>query len=163
MDMTTFEQIVKDQVEMCSKVMLAKSEEYSRNQDKLWNFKIAGRKLGVSQMQANRGMTIKHTVSIEDLITDIEEGKTVSMEVLDEKFTDEINYLLLLKAQMIEEISDKILADEAVVKLLDRAVRQTKELEEAEEKARQDQEKQAEYDRLSKIPPKKAAHRKKGK
>lgn len=163
MDVSTFEQIVKDQMEMCSKIMLTKSAEYSRNNDKLWNFKVAGRKLGVSQMQANRGMTIKHTVSIEDLITDIEEGKAVSLEVLDEKFTDEINYLLLLKAQMIEEIADKILTDEAVVKLLDRAVRQTKELEAAEERARQEQEQQAEYDRLSKIPPKAASHKKKGK
>ena len=50
-------------------------------------------------------MELKHYVSIMDIVDNIEK-ELPSIEKLEEKFTDEINYLLLLKALILERYAD---------------------------------------------------------
>jgi hypothetical protein len=47
-------------------------------------------------------MMAKHTISIYDMCYGDRNGKTYSLELWDEKITDSINYLLLLKALVTE-------------------------------------------------------------
>ena len=48
-------------------------------------------------------MALKHLVSIDDIINDTKRDKYPTDDILDEKFGDMINYLILAKAVIIEE------------------------------------------------------------
>ena len=85
-----------------------KNTEYSRNDDKLHNFKRAGALLGVTPHEALVGMWSKHLISILDIVNDYAEtGKIPSSSAIDEKFTDAINYLHLLEGLFRESQADK--------------------------------------------------------
>ena len=94
-----FEQIVKRQMDLCETVLLNKAEEYA-TEDRLHNFKIAAELSGISLKQALGGMMAKHTVSIYDMCWSEDE---FSPEKWDEKITDHLNYLFILKAVLVEE------------------------------------------------------------
>ena len=99
-----FNEIFEQQIEESRATLVAKSVEYSRNNDRLWNFKVAANKRNCTPEEANRGMTVKHTVSIDDMVDGLKDGKLPSYEALQEKIGDEINYLILLKAQIMERM-----------------------------------------------------------
>lgn len=101
----TFNVLVAECIEKIRSTLVKKSGEYSRNDDKLHNFKRAGAMLGCTPEKALLGMMVKHTTSIFDMVDDLEKGKFPSLEMLDEKFTDNLNYLILLKALIKESIN----------------------------------------------------------
>lgn len=95
-----FNDIVAKQLEYCTSLMCQKGVEYdSSTEDRLRSFKVAAELQGVSSKQALAGMMCKHTVSIYDMCKDGE----YSIAKWEEKITDHINYLLLLKALIVEE------------------------------------------------------------
>ncbi len=83
----------------CSRLLAGvKNTEYSRNDDKLHNFKRAGALLGCTPHEALIGMWSKHLISILDMVRDYaKDGVMPSSAAVDEKFTDAINYLHLLE------------------------------------------------------------------
>lgn len=99
-----FDELLQFTLHTIQTVMGLKSGEYSRNDDKLHNFKRAAGVLGTTPEKALLGMMTKHTVSILDIVDDLEKGKLPSAELLAEKIGDELNYLILLKALIMERI-----------------------------------------------------------
>lgn len=95
-----FEKVVKDQIKMCEDVLINKAKEYSDDSDRLHNFKNAAGMMGCDAKEALSGMMAKHTISVYDMCRN---GKDYPIELWNEKITDHINYLLLLKAVVIEE------------------------------------------------------------
>lgn len=104
--MTTeeFNKVIAEQMDRCKDILCIKAEEYA-TQDRLHNFKNAAGMQGCSPKEALAGMMAKHTISIYDMCRD---GKPHSIEMWDEKITDHINYLLLLKAVVEDERKDTI-------------------------------------------------------
>jgi len=102
-----FDTLLDNTIEQIRQTMGSKSSEYARNSDKLHNFKRAAGVLGVSPEKALLGMLTKHTVSILDIIDDLDRGKLPSVELLCEKIGDELNYHILLKALILERIYAK--------------------------------------------------------
>jgi hypothetical protein len=98
MDRDQFENILDAQIKRVRDVLVLKATEYA-NEDRLANFKKAAVLAGRGIPQIIGGMMIKHTVSIYDMI---ESGKPYSIDVWNEKITDHINYLILLRASLIE-------------------------------------------------------------
>ena len=96
----TFESVTQEQLTLCTDILCKKSKEYSSQEDKLHNFKNAAGLQGVTQIQALSGMMAKHTISIYDMCMS---DKTFPVALWEEKITDSINYLLLLKAAVVEE------------------------------------------------------------
>lgn len=94
-----FEDILDAQIKRVRDVLVVKATEYA-NEDRLANFKKAAHLVGATIPQAISGMMVKHTVSIYDMI---ESGEEFTMEQWDEKITDHINYLILLRAAVAEE------------------------------------------------------------
>lgn len=93
-----FEEIVKARIESCVATLCRKSIEYSREGDRLSNFLRAALFEDEEPEMALRGMLTKHIVSVYDIVDDIEfENKLPSKELLGEKITDCINYLMLLE------------------------------------------------------------------
>lgn len=81
-------------------MLIRKGNEYATT-DMLHNFKIAAKLQKESPAQALGGMMAKHTVSVYDMI---QSAEMFTLEQWNEKLTDHINYLLILKAIVIEEL-----------------------------------------------------------
>lgn len=95
-----FEAVVEEQIRICKDVLIGKAKEYAQDDDRLHNFKNAAGMMGCDPKEALAGMMAKHTISIYDMCRD---GEEHSIGLWTEKITDHINYLLLLKAIVMEE------------------------------------------------------------
>lgn len=98
MKIEDFNNIVEYRLRQCRSILVPKGEEYSRNGDRLWNFKRAGELLGCTPERALLGMWTKHLISIMDIIDDLDLAIIPSDELMNEKFNDAINYVMLLEA-----------------------------------------------------------------
>lgn len=95
-----FEKVIKQQIKTCEDVLIGKAKEYATDDDRLHNFKNAAGMMSCDPKEALAGMMAKHTISVYDMCRS---GKDYSIELWNEKITDHINYLLLLKAIVEEE------------------------------------------------------------
>jgi hypothetical protein len=96
-----FNQVVEEQIAKCQGMLVSKREEYVMGtNDVLHNFKQAANLQNCEVRQALGGMMVKHTVSVFDMI---EAERTYDMATWAEKITDSINYLLLLRAVLVDE------------------------------------------------------------
>ncbi len=98
-----FDQLVARRLSACRKTLTAKGAEYSRDNDRLWNFKRAAAMDGTSPTMALLGMWKKHLVSIIDIIEGIDRGEIPSEAQVAEKFGDSINYHLLCEGLIAEQ------------------------------------------------------------
>lgn len=94
-----FNQILNDQFDRCRDTLGAKAVEYADDTDRLRNFKLAAALTEATPREALAGMLVKHTVSIFDMCLDGAEHPPAQW---DEKITDHINYLILLRAIVAE-------------------------------------------------------------
>lgn len=94
-----FERVIQDQVCRCLDTLVVKAKEYA-TEDRLHNFKVAAALHGCTPEKALAGMMAKHTVSVYDMCNS---GEVYNLDLWDEKITDSINYLLLLRAIVEEE------------------------------------------------------------
>lgn len=108
MDIKDFKLIATRQFENCKEVLLFKNVEYAKSDDVLSNLKTAAKLQNVSVEKALAGMMAKHTVSIYDMCYS---SYQYTMETWNEKITDHINYLVLLKAIVSEQIGEGIVND----------------------------------------------------
>jgi len=100
-------------LDKCFDVLAAKGKEYDRNDDAFHNFYRGGELLGVEPELALVGMFNKHIISILDIVDDVEqEGIFPDAEILNEKITDAINYLLLLNGLILEHKKEQEAYDE---------------------------------------------------
>lgn len=99
-----FEKVIKQQIKTCEDVLIGKAKEYATDDDRLHNFKNAAGMMSCDPKEALAGMMAKHTISVYDMCRS---GKDYPIELWNEKITDHINYLLLLKAVVTEE--DKLI------------------------------------------------------
>lgn len=98
-----FNEIIEEQINLCKDILCRKAEEYA-TEDRLHNFKCAGGLMNCDPKEALMGMMVKHTVSISDMCRS---GSNYPEDLWNEKITDSINYLLLLKALVVEEKEKK--------------------------------------------------------
>ena len=95
-----FNQAVDDQLDLCKSLLCKKGQEYdSDSGDRFHAFKVAAALQNETSLQALAGMMAKHTVSVYDLIR----SGCSDLTIWDEKITDHINYLLLLKGLLMDE------------------------------------------------------------
>lgn len=106
MKIIEFNKLVENQLEYCKKILINKGIEYAPNSkeenniDRLAHFKRTANFLGVNNKEALFAMLSKHLISISDMCKD---DNKYSIEKWDEKITDSINYLILLKAIIMED------------------------------------------------------------
>lgn len=100
MNSEEFERIFEAQVDICRSMLVTKAAEYAEDDDRLHNFDVAAEMQDCLAEQALGGMMAKHTVSIYDMIRG--GAESYSIDKWDEKITDHINYLILLRA-VVEE------------------------------------------------------------
>lgn len=102
-----FEQIVDETLQQIRETLLVKGKEYRRNNNPYHNFEVGARKKNISREKALDGMLLKHEVSIEDMTNDLDSGKLLSIGAVNEKFNDNIIYLIIKKAMFIDRIHNQ--------------------------------------------------------
>lgn len=106
MTQAEFELVFEQQIKHCSDTLHNKKKEYTgNNPDRLSAFKTAASLQDCSPEQALAGMMSKHIVSIYDMC--YSDNKTFSLKKWDEKITDTLNYLFLLKAIVKENLTNE--------------------------------------------------------
>ena len=86
-----------EQVALCARILQQKTKEYTGDDtDRLGAFKAAAALQHCTPEQALAGMLAKHIVSLYDMCFD--DGTHYDISTWDEKITDSLNYLFLLKA-----------------------------------------------------------------
>lgn len=112
--MTTerYNKIIEDQIQKCKDMLVKKGEEYASDEDPLHNFRAGAALLG-NEYRVLAGYMMKHTVSIYDMIND--DVHKHSIDKWEEKITDHINYLLILRAILDEELLGTLSLDDARV------------------------------------------------
>lgn len=108
-----FNQIVESRVKKTLDLLVNKAKEYAR-EDRLHNFKVAARLNGTTPTREAHGFLTKHIVSYLDLLNDIDAGKKVSSERVEEKIGDIITYFFLQEA-LITEYMDKHVSSEKIL------------------------------------------------
>ena len=94
-----FAEVLEQQLDRISAVLGVKTNEYATEDDQLKNIRAAAVLMGISMPESVAGTMVKHTVSIYHMI---KSGKPFPVEVWDEKITDHIIWLILLKAALHE-------------------------------------------------------------
>lgn len=101
MNSEQFAKIFDEQMRICSEMLFKKAGEYATDDERLHNFKVAAVVQANNPAQSLGGMMVKHTTSVYDMIN-AGDPNLFSMEMWDEKITDHINYLILLRAVVYE-------------------------------------------------------------
>lgn len=99
MNNARFTEIMNAQIDRCYSLLAIKQKEYNTDEDRLKAFKQAAAMLSGTPEQALLGMLAKHLTSIIKMING---GERYPEAVWNEKITDAINYLILLRA-LVEE------------------------------------------------------------
>jgi hypothetical protein len=100
MNAQDFDAVVERRLELIKAILLKKRAEYApEGGDRLHNFNRAAAMLQCSPESALIGMWTKHIVSLLD-ICDKVEHETPSIELIEEKVGDAVNYLVLLEAML---------------------------------------------------------------
>lgn len=98
-----FDTIVERRINKIKEVLSSKAKEYATESDRFHNFRVAGRIHGCSPERALKGMMIKHEVSVLDLIDLCDTNPdNLTIEIVEEKIGDNINYLILLEGLLKE-------------------------------------------------------------
>ena len=99
-----FDEVVDEVCEQIRFVLKHKAKEYRRCNNPFHNFDIGSQRSGLIHEKVLDGFLLKHEISIADMTSDLEEGILPSKEILDEKFGDNIIYLIIKKASIIDKI-----------------------------------------------------------
>lgn len=99
-----FKKICMSQFDHCYHIMTDRGEQYGRKGDRLAQFKDVALTRNTTPEDALMGMRAKHESSLEYMVRDLAEGRCASLIQWQEKITDSINYLLLLKALICERM-----------------------------------------------------------
>lgn len=105
MNNTLFTQLIKNQLKRCKEILLLKNEEYGSETDRLHNFNVGAAMTGKTPKEILGGFMLKHTISIYDMINSKEH---FDIKQWNEKITDHINYLLLLKVIVYDETRKRL-------------------------------------------------------
>ena len=101
-----FDEIVEEVCEQVKQTLLVKAKEYRRQNNPFHNFDMGSQRSGLIREKVLDGFLLKHEISIADMTNDLVDGKLPTKELLDEKFGDNIIYLIIKKASIIDKIEE---------------------------------------------------------
>lgn len=99
-----FEEVVANTLAEVKELLIVKGKEYRRNYNVYHNFDQGARIKGITPEKVLDGFLLKHEVSIADMTNDIDKGILPSKEKVEEKFNDNIIYLLIKKAMILNRL-----------------------------------------------------------
>lgn len=110
MNQKEFNEVIVRQTDHCKSMLVVKGAEYAPRAvkntavDRLAHFKKAAVVMNTTPKAALMGMLSKHLISVSDMCMGEQQ---YSKEQWDEKITDSINYFLILRAIVEEELNEE--------------------------------------------------------
>lgn len=101
---TDFDIEVQSTLQKIQELLLAKGKEYRRGNNPYHNFEVGAKMTNEIPEKVLHGFLLKHLVSYQDMLNDIEQGKLPKIEVVEEKFGDILVYFLIQKCLIINRI-----------------------------------------------------------
>ena len=102
-----FDQVVDIFLNSIRETLIVKSKEYRRNNNPFHNFDMGSKRSGLIREKVLDGFLLKHEISIADITNDLVDGKLPTIKVLDEKFGDNVIYLIIKMASIIDKIEQE--------------------------------------------------------
>ena len=101
-----FEEVVNVFLDGIKETLVVKGREYRRNNNPFHNFDVGSQRSGLIREKVLDGFLLKHEISIADITNDLEKGILPKISTLDEKFGDNVIYLILKMASIIDKIEE---------------------------------------------------------
>jgi len=102
-----FDEVIQQTLDRCKELLIIKGKEYRRNNDPFHNFNEGSKISGLIPEKVLDGFLLKHEISINDMTNDIEKGILPIEDKVNEKFDDNIIYLLIKKAMILNRIKQE--------------------------------------------------------
>jgi hypothetical protein len=102
-----FNELIDQTLNQIRETLIVKGKEYRRNNNVFHNFDEGSKRSGLIREKVLDGFLLKHEISIADMTNDLVEGKLPKIETVEEKFGDNLIYLLIKKASIIDKIENK--------------------------------------------------------
>lgn len=99
-----FDEVVYSTLEHLKDLLIVKGKEYRRNNNVFHNFDEGSKRSGLIREKVLDGFLLKHEISIADMTNDLEKGILPKIGTVNEKFDDNLIYLLIKKASIIDKI-----------------------------------------------------------
>jgi hypothetical protein len=99
-----FEKVINDTLLEVKELLIVKGKEYRRNDNVYHNFDQGAKIKGITPEKVLDGFLLKHEVSIADMTDDLYKGILPTKEKVEEKFNDNIIYLLIKKAMILNRL-----------------------------------------------------------
>ena len=99
-----FEKVINDTLSEVKELLIVKGKEYRRNDNVYHNFDQGAKIKGITPEKVLDGFLLKHEVSIADMTDDLDKGVLPSKEKVEEKFNDNIIYLLIKKSMILNRL-----------------------------------------------------------
>jgi hypothetical protein len=106
-----FDEVVDIFLNSIRETLIVKGKEYRRNNNPFHNFDIGSQRSGLIREKVLDGFLLKHEISIADITNDLEKGILPTIKTLDEKFGDNVIYLILKMASIIDKIEQQDVSD----------------------------------------------------
>ena len=101
-----FDEVVDIFLNSIRDTLLVKAKEYRREGNVFHNFDEGSKRSGLIREKVLDGFLLKHEISIADITNDLEKGILPKISTLDEKFGDNVIYLILKMASIIDKIEN---------------------------------------------------------
>jgi len=102
-----FDEIVNIFLNGVRETLIVKGKEYRRNNNPFHNFDVGSQRSGLIREKVLDGFLLKHEISIADITNDLEKDILPTIKILDEKFGDNVIYLILKMASIIDKIEQE--------------------------------------------------------
>lgn len=101
-----FEKVVDETLQQLKDTLIVKGKEYRRNQNPFHNFDQGARKKNQIREKIIDGFSLKHEISIDDMVNDIEKHLLPEEETVQEKFNDLLIYTVIKKASILDKVRE---------------------------------------------------------
>lgn len=102
-----FDEVVDCFLNSVRETLITKGREYRRDNNVFHNFDEGARRSGLIREKVLDGFLLKHEISIADITNDLEKDILPKISTLDEKFGDNVIYLILKMCSIIDRIEQQ--------------------------------------------------------
>ncbi len=99
---------VKHILEKIKLILIKKGKEYRRNNNPFHNFEEGAKISGQTPERVLQGFLLKHLISYQDILNDLDKGILPKQEMIDEKFTDILVYFTIQNIMLLERIKKEL-------------------------------------------------------
>ena len=89
-------------------LLVQKGKEYRRNNNPFHNFEEGAKISGQTPERVLQGFLLKHLISYQDILNDLDKGILPKQEMIDEKFTDILVYFTIQNIMLSERIKKEL-------------------------------------------------------